>query len=43
MFTGKNCSVHMTAKVIKAFEKAEARSRARCRKWMEFYAQDGRK
>ena len=42
VFSGANCSVRMTAKVKKAFEKADARSRARCGKFMDFFAKDGR-
>ena len=42
MFTGANCSVCMMEKVIKALGKADARSRARCEKLMEYYARDGR-
>ena len=40
---GENFTVLMTAKVAKAFGKADPNSRARCRKWMKFFADDGSK
>lgn len=38
---GKKFSVWMTPKVLKAFKKLNSDARARLRKWMEFYADDG--
>ncbi|GBE44286.1 hypothetical protein BMS3Bbin10_02377 [bacterium BMS3Bbin10] len=38
---GKRFRVVMTRAVAKEFKKAEAKERARCKKWMGFYAEDG--
>ncbi len=39
--SGKRFKVVMTAAVHKEFCKADAKERARCLKWMQFYADDG--
>jgi len=40
---GASFEVFMTKKVARVFEKADPKSRSRCRKWIKFYAEDGPK
>lgn len=39
--SGRQFKVLMTAAVAKQFGKADAKERARCQKWMKFFADDG--
>ncbi|KAA0698522.1 hypothetical protein DTW90_11995 [Neorhizobium sp. P12A] len=38
---GKRFKVKMTPEVAKKFKQADPKQRARCLKWMEFFAEDG--
>ncbi|KAB2708307.1 hypothetical protein [Brucella intermedia] len=38
---GRHCKVFFTRQVDKQFAKADANQRARIRKWMQFFADDG--